>query len=103
MKPTTGDPGLSLRAGCGAYRMAATSWPPRGATARDFAPIAFPIWTALCGLRDNRRRVPPLVGAETTSLVIALLFAIGSALFTIGGVAATWPGSVPAPLGKHRY
>ena len=31
---------------------------------------------------------------------IAVLFAIGSALFMIGGVAATWPGSVPAPLGE---
>jgi hypothetical protein len=31
---------------------------------------------------------------------IAVLFAIGSAFFTVGGVAATWPGSVPAPLGE---
>ncbi len=31
---------------------------------------------------------------------IAVLFAIGSALFTIGGVAATWPRSVPASLGE---
>jgi hypothetical protein len=29
---------------------------------------------------------------------IAVLFAIGSALFTIGGVGSTWPQSVPAPL-----
>jgi hypothetical protein len=29
---------------------------------------------------------------------IALLFAIGSALFTLGGVGATWPQSLPAPL-----
>jgi hypothetical protein len=29
---------------------------------------------------------------------IAVLFAIGSALFTLGGVSATWPQSVPAPL-----
>jgi hypothetical protein len=31
---------------------------------------------------------------------IAVLFAIGSALFTLGGVGATWPRSVPAPLGQ---
>ena len=30
---------------------------------------------------------------------IAVLFAIGSALFTVGGVGATWPQSVPDPLG----
>jgi len=29
---------------------------------------------------------------------IAVLFAIGSALFTVGGVGATWPQSVPASL-----
>jgi hypothetical protein len=29
---------------------------------------------------------------------IAILFAIGSALFTLGGVGATWPQCVPAPL-----
>jgi hypothetical protein len=29
---------------------------------------------------------------------IAVLFAIGSALFTVGGVGATWPQSVPAAL-----
>jgi hypothetical protein len=29
---------------------------------------------------------------------IAVLFAIGSALFTLGGVGATWPQSVPASL-----
>jgi hypothetical protein len=29
---------------------------------------------------------------------IAILFAIGSALFTLGGVAATWPRGVPAAL-----
>jgi hypothetical protein len=29
---------------------------------------------------------------------VALLFAIGSALFTLGGVGATWPQSVPGPL-----
>jgi hypothetical protein len=29
---------------------------------------------------------------------IALLFAIGSALFAVGGFGATWPQSVPAPL-----
>ena len=31
---------------------------------------------------------------------IAVLFAIGSVLSTIGGVAATWPRTVPAPLAE---
>jgi len=29
---------------------------------------------------------------------IAILFAIGGALFALGGVGATWPGDAPAPL-----
>jgi hypothetical protein len=33
---------------------------------------------------------------------IAVLFAIGSAHFAVGGVGATWPQSVPAPLGDAR-
>jgi hypothetical protein len=57
---------------------------------------------------DSALRPPPTTAAAFRHLWaprrlawwIALLFAIGSALFTIGGVAATWPGSVPAPLGE---
>ena len=67
------------------------------------------------GLRPHRvpdlesaARPPPATAAAFRHLWapkrlawwIAVLFAIGSALFTIGGVAATWPRAVPASLGE---
>jgi hypothetical protein len=65
------------------------------------------------GLRPHRvrdaasaRHPPPVHAAAFRHLWaprrlawwIAVLFAIGSALFTLGGVCATWPQSVPASL-----
>ena len=40
----------------------------------------------------------PLWAPQRLAWWIAILFAIGSLLFTVGGVAATWPRALPAVL-----